>query len=59
MNMKETEYEECFWCEGTGEVECACTGDGGASFADEDCIACCGSGFHTCPECKGTGKVLA
>ena len=57
MAKKEIEYEECFWCGGSGEVECGCTGDGGSSFADEDCIACCGTGFHTCPECRGSGVV--
>ena len=49
------EYEDCFYCGGSGDVECDCTG--GIS-ADDDCIACCGTGTHSCPECRGTGKIV-
>lgn len=53
------EYEKCFYCGGSGTVDCDCTGGVGPRAADDDCPACGGSGFHTCPECNGSGKVEA
>lgn len=55
---KKIRYVECGWCGGKGRVECDCTGDLGTWAADEDCIACGGSGICTCPACGGTGKVI-
>lgn len=46
----------CFYCGGSGRVECDCTGGVGSYYADEDCPACGGSGSHTCPECDGSGE---
>ena len=46
----------CFWCGGTGEVECDCTGGVGRKGADDDCPGCGGEGVHPCPECHGSGE---
>ena len=42
----------CGYCGGTGIVECDCTG---GVRADDDCIACGGSGQHLCPQCNARG----
>ena len=49
--------EECPECDGSGIVECDCTGGLGREFADDDCPACDGTGRHTCPECWGKGYI--
>ena len=55
--FKEADYmAKCSECGGKGKVECECTGGCGRGAADDDCIACGGSGVHTCPACRGTGK---
>ena len=47
---------ECFWCGGSGKVECDCTCGMGKEHANYECLACGGEGYHTCPECHGSGK---
>lgn len=49
--------ERCGWCGGNGVVECDCTGGCGKQAANDDCYACGGSGYHTCPACDGEGVV--
>lgn len=50
-------YKEiCSECSGLGVVSCDCTGGCGATFADEDCFGCGGTGIHQCPACDGTGE---
>lgn len=47
--------EPCWYCRGTGTVECDyCQGIG---FSDGSCPACSGEGRHTCPECNGSGVI--
>lgn len=43
--------EKCDYCGGSGIVECDCTGGLGRKAADDDCLACGGSGRHSCPAC--------
>lgn len=47
--------EPCWYCKGTGIVECDyCQGIG---FSDGSCPACSGEGRHICPECNGSGVI--
>ena len=48
-----TDYivEDCGWCQGSGNVPCDCEGH------NEECCAWGGDGYHTCPQCNGTGQV--
>lgn len=51
------ERKACPECDGSGRVECDCTGGLGEEFADDDCPACGGTGQHTCPVCNGYGYI--
>lgn len=46
-------YDTCFYCGGSGTVECDCTG--GVGYSADDCPVCGGDGYHTCSECHGSG----
>ena len=48
---------QCYECDGSGKIECDCTGGMGKNAANEDCPACNGKGVHRCPVCDGTGRV--
>lgn len=47
--------EPCWYCGGSGQVECDfCFGPG---YSDGCCPVCGGTGRHQCPECNGSGYV--
>lgn len=49
--------KNCFFCKGSGKVDCSSCGGYGEDDDGDPCNSCKGAGVEDCSSCDGTGQV--